>query len=188
MDRPYGKLFAAAGICAEGKRLRMMDNKKLTDKSFWQFVKFALVGVSNTLVSEGVYAVLVFFKMHYLPASFIGFSLSVLNAYYWSNRYVFTREEGEERVWWKVLCKTYVAYLGGYLLSAFLLFFWIDVLKIARWMELPATWCAGMGLDGFDAEFLGSVLAAGLNLLLTVPINFLVNKYWAYRQKTGGTT
>ena len=73
------------------------NRKEGTRKGFWQFIKFALVGVSNTLISEIVYAILVFFKMHYLPASFIGFMLSVLNAYYWSNKYVFTENPEEEK-------------------------------------------------------------------------------------------
>lgn len=164
--------------------MREADGRKAGDGGIRQILKFMLVGVSNTIVSEGIYAVLVFFKMHYLPASFIGFSVSVLNAYYWSNKYVFKEQEGEEkRVWWKVLIKTYVAYLGGYLLSAVLLVFWIDILHIARWLELPAKWFADIGMTKFDAKFLGDIVAAGLNLVITVPMNFLVNKYWAYKQK-----
>ena len=125
--------------------------------------------------------------MHYLPASFIGFSVSVLNAYYWSNKYVFREQEGEEkRVWWKVLAKTYIAYLWGYLVSAALLVFWIDVLHISRWMEALAGWFLAHGWTRFDAEFLGNLLAAGLNLMITVPMNFVLNKYWAYRQKKPG--
>lgn len=153
-------------------------------KSIWQIIKFALVGVSNTIVSEAVYAVLIFFKVHYLPASFIGFSLSVLNAYYWSSRYVFKeQEDAEKRVWWKVLFKTYVAYLWGYLVSAALLVFWIDFLHISRWMESLGNQFVNAGYDRLDAQFLGNLLAAVLNLILTVPMNFLLNKYWAYRQK-----
>ena len=72
--------------------------------------------------SVAAMAVLVFFRIHYLPASFIGFSLSVLNAYYWSSKYVFKeQEDGEKRVWWKVLAKTYVAYFWGDLVNAALL-------------------------------------------------------------------
>jgi len=161
--------------------MRDEDNKA---QGIWQIIKFLVVGVSNTIVSEGVYAILIFFKMHYLPASFLGFSISVLNAYYWSNKYVFKEQEGEEkRVWWKVLAKTYIAYLWGYLVSAVLLVFWIDILHIGRWMEPVANWFAGVGLERFDAQFLGNLLAAGLNLLITVPMNFVLNKYWAYRQK-----
>lgn len=151
-------------------------------KGFWQFVKFSMVGVSNTLISEGTYALLVYFKMHYLLAQFIGFSLSVLNAYYWSSRYVFTESDGE-RIWWKMLIKTYMAYFWSYLVNAALLVFWIDILHISRWMEPVAGWFAVHGAESFDGQFLGSVLAAGINLLITVPMNFVVNKYWAYGQK-----
>ena len=149
-----------------------------------QFIKFALVGVSNTLISEGVYAILIFFRMHYIPASFIGFSLSVINAYYWNNKYVFKENaEGEKRVWWKVFCKTYIAYFWGYLATAALLVFWIDLLKIGRFFTPLANWFAEKGLERLDEQFCGNLAAAGLNLLITVPMNYIINKYWAYRQK-----
>jgi len=105
-------------------------------KKILQFVKFVLVGVSNTLISEGIYVLLVCLGMHYALATFIGFSISVLNAYYWGNRYIFKQQEGEEkRVWWKVLLKTYVAYGGGFILDIILLFLWIDVLHISQIMH-----------------------------------------------------
>ena len=152
-------------------------------KGFWQFVKFVLVGVSNTLISEGVYVLLVYFKVHYLLAGFIGFTLSVCNAYYWSSRYIF-KEGREHRVWWKMLLKTYLAYFWGYLASGVLLVFWIEIVDISNWMVPLAVWFAEHGVESFDAQFLGSVLAAGINLLITVPMNFFINKYWAYGQKT----
>lgn len=153
-------------------------------KNLWQLIKFALVGVMNTLCSEIIYAVLIYFRMHYLPASFIGFSLSVLNAYYWSNKYVFKEEEdGEKRVWWKVLIKTYIAYLGGYILSAVLLILWIDIVNISQYMGPIADWFASINMTKFDAKFLGELLAAAINLMITVPLNFVMNKYWAYKQK-----
>lgn len=155
------------------------DRDMSGNNQFGQFVKFILVGVSNTIISEGIYAILVFFKVHYLIASFIGFSASVLNAYYWSSRYVF-KEGAEKRIWWKVLAKTYLAYLWGYLVSAALLVLWIDIIKIGRWMEPLGKWFAGQGMERLDAEFCANIAAAGINLLITVPMNFLVNKYWAY--------
>ncbi len=163
------------------------NRKEGTRKGFWQFIKFALVGVSNTLISEIVYAILVFFKMHYLPASFIGFMLSVLNAYYWSNKYVFTENpEEEKRVWWKVLLKTYVAYFWGYLVNAALLVLWIEIVRIGVWTRPFAEWFLSHGYESLDEQFLGNLLAAFINLLITVPMNFLINKYWAYRQKKKG--
>lgn len=151
-------------------------------KNLWQFIKFGIVGVSNTLISEGIYCALVFFKVPYLLAYFIGFSLSVLNAYYWSNKYVFKADpEQGERIWWKVLIKTYVAYFWGFIVSAVLLVLWIDIVQLSRYLSGLAGLFAEHGFSQFDAVFLGKVLAAGLNLLITVPMNFLVNKFWAYK-------
>ncbi|MBR2401320.1 MAG: GtrA family protein [Lachnospiraceae bacterium] len=62
------------------------------------------------LAFVGIYVVLLFFGVHYLAANIIGNVISILNAYYWSNKYVFKAEEGEKRVWWKILLKTYATY------------------------------------------------------------------------------
>lgn len=147
-----------------------------------QFIKFGLVGVSNTLISEGVYTILIFFKMHYIPASFIGFSLSVINAFYWNQKYVFV-DEGKHKWQWRIFMKTYLAYLGSYLLSVVLLILWIDIVHIADWLTGVETWTFARGYYRLDKEFMGQALAAFLNLLLTVPLNFLANKYWAFRKR-----
>ena len=34
-----------------------------------------------------------------------------------------------------------------------------------------------------DAEVLGDLFAEGINLVLVLPMNYLVNKLWAFRQK-----
>lgn len=153
-------------------------------KKILQFVKFVLVGVSNTLISEGIYVLLVCLGMHYALATFIGFSISVLNAYYWGNRYIFKQQEGEEkRVWWKVLLKTYVAYGGGFILDIILLFLWIDVLHISQIMHPLVDLCHAIGITGMDAELMGELVAKAINVIIIVPLNFVVNKYWAYKQK-----
>lgn len=146
----------------------------------WQFIKFGLVGVSNTLISEGVYAILVLIGCNYLLASIAGFAISVLNAFYWSNKYVFT-EKRENRVWWKVLLKTYVAYSWGLVVNLVLLLFWMEGLHISKYMGPLQEWIVQIGVGMIEMETLGSLVAAGINLLITIPMNFFVNKYWAYR-------
>lgn len=149
-----------------------------------QFVKFGLVGVLNTLISEGVYVIIVFLGGHYLVASITGFALSVLNAYYWNSRYVFKEEEnGAKRVWWRTLLKTYVAYLGGQLLNMGLLILWVDIVKISNWFGWLAERFWLLGIRQLDAETIGEIAAAGINLVVTVPINYFLNKYWAFRGK-----
>lgn len=153
-------------------------------KKIWQFIKFVMVGVSNTLISEVVYAILVVFRCHYLLASFIGFTVSIFNAYYWNNKYVFREDkEKAKRVWWKVLLKTYLAYLWGFVLNLILLVVWVEVFHIADYMVPLEHFLFAHGITSFDAEVLGNLLAEGVNLLIVLPINYVINKYWAFKQE-----
>lgn len=126
-------------------------------KSLLQFIKFGLVGVLNNLICYVTYVILAMLGMHYILANIISFSVSVINSYYWNNKYVFIAEG--KRAWWKTFIKTYISYAGtGIVLSNILLILWIEILGIS--------------------ELVGPLL----NLMLTVPINYLVNKFWAYKK------
>ena len=118
----------------------------------------------------------------------MGFAISVLNAYYWSNKYVFKAEEGEERVWWKVLIKTYATYGFSMVLSAGLLVFWLEIVKLEQFMEPVLFLLGNLGiLSGLskvgivlETKILSEILAAAINLIITIPLNYVINKYWAF--------
>lgn len=136
-----------------------MNSKYKRDwlESLFQFTKFVIVGISNTLISYVVYVVGVYFGLHYLLASVLGFVLSVLNSFYWNNKYVF-QQKGGERNLLHTLAKTFLSYgATGLLLANVLLYLWVDVLHIS--------------------EYLGPII----NLMITVPLNFVLNKFWAFR-------
>ena len=160
-------------------------------KSFLQFIKFCIVGLSNTIICEGIYVVLLFFGVHYLAANIIGNLISILNAYYWSNKYVFKAEEGEQRVWWKVLLKTYATYGFSMVLSAGLLVFWLEIVKLEQFMGPVLTLLGNLGILGalskvgivLEAKILSEILAAGINLIITIPLNYVINKYWAFQKE-----
>ena len=118
-----------------------------------QFLKFGVVGVSNTAVSLAVYYVCLWLGWHYLVAHVMAWLLSVLNAFYWNYRYVFETKTP----WPRALWKTYVSYGGSFLLSMGLLYVLVDQ----------------VGLSEIVAPF--------AVLVLTVPLNFLMNKFWAFR-------
>ena len=157
-------------------------------KSLLQFIKFCIVGLSNTIICEGIYVVLLFFGVHYLAANIIGNLISILNAYYWSNKYVFKAEAGEERVWWKVLIKTYATYGFSMVLSAGLLVFWLEIVKLEQFMGPVLFLLGNLGiLSGLskigivlEAKILSEILAAAINLIITIPLNYVINKYWAF--------
>lgn len=145
--------------------------KELPDEvcaAFLQFVKFGIVGVSNTVVSYVLYAASLFtFKQldifrisGYMAAQVISFALSVLWSYYWNSRAVFVTEGGKQRCVWKTLLKTYITYsFTGLFLNTVLLYLWIRVFHIS--------------------EFIAPLL----NIPVSVPVNFIINKCWAFKEK-----
>ncbi len=136
--------------------------------AFMQFVKFGIVGVSNTVISYVLYAgtllilqkTYLFPKIDYLLAQVVAFALSVLWSFYWNNKMVFTVEEGANRIWWKALIKTYISYsFTGLFLNSILLVLWVKACGIS--------------------EFIAPII----NLLISVPVNFLINKFWAFKEE-----
>jgi putative flippase GtrA len=69
---------------------------KLNASIVAQFVKFGVVGVSNTLLSLVVYAVLLKgFGVWYLAASAIGFAVGMVNGFLWNRRWTFRDHVGD---------------------------------------------------------------------------------------------
>ena len=79
-------------------RSRMRKLKELWDKIGVQFIKFGMVGVSNTVVSLATYYLFTFFGVHYLIANALGFVTGTLNAYYWNSKFVFKEEAKESGI------------------------------------------------------------------------------------------
>ena len=134
------------------------------NSSIIQFIKFGIVGVSNTLIGYFMnVAVLLIMKSYeftwdYYVANLVSFFLSVLWAFYWNNKFVFAVQKGEKRNIGKALLKTYISYgFTGIILNNVLSHIWIEVFGISKFV------------------------APLFNLVLSVPINFLINKLWAFK-------
>lgn len=159
--------------------------RRLSKASIGQFIKFGLVGVSNTIVSYVTYFICNHvFHTNAHVANIIGFIISVLNAYILQSRFVFKEtEDGEHRVWWKVLIKTYVSYsFSGLFLTELLLLFWLNLIRLDQYLSPAVVWLGNVGWNT-TAENLAVDLAPFLNMAVTIPVNFCINKFWAYRQK-----
>ncbi|WP_448753773.1 GtrA family protein [Agathobacter sp.] len=147
-----------------------LANKELSESTvdnFLQFIKFGIVGVSNTVISYILYAVCLMLlrsgnilsAVDYIIAQVVQFVLSVLWSFYWNNKFVFELKNGEKRSIWKSLIKTYISYsFTGLFLSSILLVLWVQVLGIS--------------------EFIAPII----NLLISVPLNFIINKFWAFKK------
>ncbi len=144
-------------------------HKELTDEvkeGFLQFVKFGLVGVTNTVIgyvlNVGVLLLLAPQNVawDYIAANIVSFVLSVLWSYMLNSIFVFKKEEGKERNPWKTLVKTYIAYgFTGIILNNVLSFVWINWFGVSKF------------------------IAPLINLIISIPVNFFMNKLWAFKSE-----
>lgn len=85
----------------------------------------------------------------------------MLWSFYWNNKYVFKQNEGQERNIFAALLKTYVSYaFTGLFLNSVLSFIWVEIIGVSK------------------------LIAPIINLLVSVPINFLMNKFWAFKTES----
>lgn len=164
--------------------------KRLEQNPKWetlvQFVKFGLVGVSNTVISYSVellcyYVLFVGTDFHGLcwllssvgigmstesariiVTSILAFMISMTNSYYWNNKHVFA--SGRKKTIAQHV-QTYLKTAACYALTGLLLSPWAKTVLAARGMPY---W-----------------LSALLVLIVTIPLNFLMNKLWVFR--SGGS-
>ena len=119
-----------------------------------QFIKFCVVGVSNTSVSLMAYYVCIFLNIHYVLANIISWVIGVFNSFYWNNRYVFT----STTCWWRALLKSYVSYGFSLVAGLLLMSLLIEVFGISV------------------------LLAPLLVMIIMTPINFVLNKIWVFKR------
>lgn len=149
-------------------RILKLELSNETWKNLIQFTKFGIVGLSNTAIGYLIYAISLkalrvghlFPNVDIYIAQFVMFLLSVLWSFYWNNRAVFTAENGEVRNIFMALIKTYVSYaFTSLFLSEVLLLLWVNILGISEY------------------------IAPIINLIITVPLNFIIQKFWAFKNK-----
>jgi putative flippase GtrA len=123
-----------------------------------QFIKFGIVGLSNTIIAYAIYSLMIYFGLHYIVASVIAFFISVLNSFFWNNKYVFKKQQDQKRNILYSLLKTFLSYaFTGLVIQNLLLFVFIDIIHISKY------------------------IAPLFGLTVTVPLNFVLNKLWAFR-------
>lgn len=129
--------------------------------SLRQFLKFGVVGAVNTVLSYLITNASYYgLHLHEQICNLISFLITVLVSYLLNSRFVFQQQEGGGQPWYKALAKVYASYaLTELVLMGILLFIQERLL----------------GIPHFIATF--------LNLCVTVPLNFILNKFWAYRKK-----
>ena len=147
-----------------------MVKRKLTLTGLWteygkQFLRFCCVGIVNTAVDYAVFWLsnrllgesFLLGDKNYLIAQLLGFAAGTLNAYFMNGSFVFRngqrkRNRGSDR-----LVRSYIGYGFTFAMSEVLL--WLLVSKA--------------GVDKYIAKI--------LILCVTVPLNFVINRFWIFK-------
>ena len=137
-----------------GYNIAMFEKIKELIIKYKQFILFCLVGASNTLITMGVYALLIKIGVPYLIASPLGYICGVVNGYLWSSKVVFKKKRTVENATKFLIVNLIV--LG---VNTGLMWIWVDALSIHK------------------------ILAQALTICFTMPLNFILNKLWTYRSK-----
>lgn len=143
----------------------LLKSPRLTP--FIQFIKFGLVGLSNTAISYSIDMFCYYVLLAHAPwpesakilvTAVLAFTISVTNSYYWNNRYVFG--SGER--------KTAVQHLRAYLRTV--MCYGLTGLLLGPALKI---W-----LNDHGVQYWLSSIAC---LVVTVPLNFVMNKFFAFR-------
>jgi putative flippase GtrA len=119
-----------------------------------QFVKFGIVGVSNTLLTFVIYTLLLkVFGVWYLLASAIGFAAGAVNGFLLNRRWTFRGHVGDART----PLRWATVQTCGLGLNEALLYLWVD----------------GIGFD----KLLGQAFA----IAVVTTTTFLANRAWTFR-------
>lgn len=128
-----------------------------------QFAKFGIVGVSNTGVSYVINIGMLWilqnlqYKYDYMIANVAAFLLSVLWSFYWNDKYVFVTNAKQNQSKCVRLLRMYASYaFTGIILNNIFSYVWISILSISK------------------------IIAPLINCILVVPINYILNKKWAF--------
>lgn len=162
-----------------------------------QFILFFTVGSVNFLIRQIVFTILSAFGLNVMLCNFVAFTASVIGSYLLNGTLIFKKQKGEQRVWWKVFLRLYFVYaVTGLVLSGLMIWFFLDVVKLEQFMpDVFET----LNLTKFVPDIQSNLISKGNNvpvyewvaepvaslitILILTPVNFAVNKYWAYKPR-----
>ncbi len=126
-----------------------------------QFIKFGLIGGLNTVIgwciTNGSFYLL---HMDKQAGNIISNIITIFISFMLNSRFVFDHSNEDKKTVAKTLIKVYASYaFTGLVVGGALLWLQSDILGIPVY------------------------IATILNLIVTIPLNFLLNKFWVYRKK-----
>lgn len=131
-----------------------------------QFIRFCLVGLSNTLLGYIIYIISMIvlssfqYRFDYLVSNIISFIISVFWSFYFNQKFVF-------KIKLNRLFDTFLSLLrcySSYTISCVLLYNIVAFILV-------------------EIFVLNKYFVPIICLTITIPLNFILNKYWTFKEK-----
>ena len=133
----------------------MLEKISYYIKKYESVLLYLIFGVLTTLVNFAAYHIC-YTKLQFpnLVSNTIAWILSVLFAFITNKIWVFKNSKRDMGS----IIKFYLTYMSTWLLSALLLYIWVEKMGIS------------------------DKIAPVINVFITTPINYLLNKYWVFKK------
>lgn len=151
-----------------------MERKSEAKKTLWQMVKFAIVGVLNTVVDFGVFQTLNLLLGWVYAAQVLGYTFGVINSYLWNSNWTFREQRTRSFREMMLFLLVNFASLG---VSLGMIWLCREVLGVTN------EWVAGW-MPAFMAGFIkGDTVAKLIATVVAIMVNYLGNRLFVFNKK-----
>ena len=137
-----------------------------------RFLKFAIVGVSGTIVDFGIFNFLLHMQFNSIVASTISFIVAVFNNFYWNRNWTYPESKIHSIA--PQLINFSLVSIAGLLIRTILY----------RLLEQPSiNFAEGMLRENiyFSAEVIGKNISLAFVIIIVLFWNYLANRFWTYK-------
>jgi len=150
-----------------------MAHNEEAKKTFWQIVKFAIVGVLNTLVDFAVFQTLNLTLGWVYAAQVLGYTFGVINSYLWNSNWTFREQRTRSLKEILLFLLVNVASLG---VSLGMIWLCREVFGVTN------EWVAGW-MPHFLAGFIkGDTVSKLIATVVAIVVNYFGNRLFVFRK------
>lgn len=118
------------------------------------FIKFGVVGVSNTLINWICFFLLNHLGIYYIIANVLSYAIAIINSFIWNSKWVFRYTENK----FTTIKKFILLNLFGLIINTFILYILVSFL------------------------FINEMKAVIISTIFVMGINYVCNKLWVFKR------
>ncbi len=137
-----------------------------------RFLKFALVGISGTIIDFGIFNILIYMQFSSIFSSTISFFVAVVNNFYWNRNWTYPESKIQSIA--PQLVKFSVVSIAGLLIRTILY----------KLIEQPNIYFAETILNEnilLSSEVVGKNISLAMVITIILFWNYLANRVWTYK-------